>query len=80
LLFAVLEMAILSVFSEVLGMKLTLQRFWIIFIYLIVLARLFRIVNEYIRPQKVIYYIIWLILIALLYVGIMSVFKVILVF
>jgi hypothetical protein len=27
LLFAVLEMAILSVFSEVLGMKLTLQRF-----------------------------------------------------
>jgi hypothetical protein len=80
LLFAVLEMAILSVFSEVLRMKLTLQRFWIIFIYLIVLARLFRIVNEYIRPQKVIYYIIWLILIALLYVGIMSVFKVILVF
>lgn len=80
LIFLLLEMVILSVFSEPLGIGLSFQRFWMIFIYGSVLARLFRIANEYIHPQKLSHYV-WLFLwIIWIYIPVIALIKLILVF
>jgi len=56
-LFVLLEMVILSVFWGFIWVTLSLQRYWIIFLYLGVLWRLFRVINVYIRPQKISVYV-----------------------
>ena len=57
LLFFLLEVAIFSVFGQNFGLNLGVQRVGIILIYGGVLAGLLRIVNEYFRPQTVLYYL-----------------------
>lgn len=80
ILFVLLEMVILSVFWSYIWINLSLQRYWIIFIYLAILGWLFRIVNVYIRPNKLYIYGICLFGIALIYSGFMYAIKIILVF
>ena len=79
-LFVLLEMVILSVFWGFIWVTLSLQRYWIIFLYLGVLWRLFRVINVYIRPQKISVYVWSLILLIAAYIWIMYVLKLILVF
>jgi hypothetical protein len=79
-LFVLLEMVILSVFWGFIWVTLSLQRYWIIFLYLGVLWRLFRVINVYIRPQKISVYVWSLVLLIAVYVWIMYVLKLILVF
>ncbi len=57
LLFFLLEVVIFSVFGQNFGLNLGVQRVGIILIYGGVLAGLLRIVNEYFRPQTVLYYL-----------------------
>jgi hypothetical protein len=79
-LFVLLEMVILSVFWGFIWVTLSLQRYWIIFLYLGVLWRLFRVINVYIRPQKISVYVWSLVLLIAVYIWIMYVLKLILVF
>ena len=79
-LFVLLEMVILSVFWGFIWVTLSLQRYWIIFLYLGVLWRLFRVINVYIRPQKISVYVWSLVLLIAAYIWIMYVLKLILVF
>ena len=79
-LFVLLEMVILSVFWGFIWVTLSLQRYWIIFLYLGVLWRLFRVINVYIRPQKISVYVCSLVLLIAVYIWIMYVLKLILVF
>jgi hypothetical protein len=79
-LFVLLEMVILSVFGSYIWVNLSLQRFWIIFLYLWVLWMLFRVINEYIRPKTVTLYWLYLVLLVAVYVWIMYGIKIILVF
>jgi hypothetical protein len=80
MLFVLLEMVILSVFWGFIWVTLSLQRYWIIFLYLGVLWRLFRVINVYIRPQKISVYVWSLVLLIAAYIWIMYVLKLILVF
>lgn len=57
LLFFLLEVVIFFVFGQNFGLNLGVQRVGIILIYGGVLAGLLRIVNEYFRPQTVLYYL-----------------------
>ncbi len=79
-LFVLLEMVILSVFGSYIWVNLSLQRFWIIFLYLWVLWMLFRVINEYIRPKTVTLYWLYFVLLVAVYVWIMYGIKIILVF
>ena len=79
-LFVLLEMVILSVFGSYIWVNLSLQRFWIIFLYLWVLWMLFRVINEYIRPKTVTSYWLYFVLLVAVYVWIMYGIKIILVF
>ncbi len=79
-LFVLLEMVISSVFWGFIWVTLSLQRYWIIFLYLGVLWRLFRVINVYIRPQKISVYVWSLVLLIAAYIWIMYVLKLILVF
>ncbi len=80
LLFLLIELVVLAVFAEPLGIGLSLQRFGILFIYVAVAALIFRGVNEYLNPQKVETYV-WILLgMVLIYIGLMALIKVILVF
>ena len=79
-IFVLLEMVILSVFGSYIWVNLSLQRFWIIFLYLGVLWLLFRIVNEYIRPKTITMYWVYFVLLLLVYIWIMYAIKIILVF
>ena len=79
-LFVLLEMVILSVFWGFIWVTLSLQRYWIIFLYLGVLWRLFRVINVYIRPQKISVYAWCLVLLIAAYIWIMYVLKLVLVF
>ena len=79
-IFIILEMVILAVFWSYIWVNLSLQRFWIIFLYLGVLGLLFRVINEYIRPQSIAKYGAYFLLLVLCYVWIMYALKIILVF
>lgn len=80
LLFILLEMAVLAVFANQIGISLTLQRFWIIFIYGALLAGLFRLSNEHIKPKNPLQYLFLLLWILWVYIGAMYLIKIILVF
>lgn len=80
LLFVLVELAILAVFAENLGIGLTLQEFWVLFIYIASLALIFRLVNEYLHPQKLSIYLWILGGIMVVYVLWMAFLKFILVF
>jgi hypothetical protein len=80
IIFIILEMVILAVFWSYIWVNLSLQRFWIIFLYLGVLGLLFRVINEYIRPQTIAKYGAYFALLVLCYIWIMYVLKIILVF
>ena len=77
-IFITLEMVILSVFWSYVWVNLSLQRFWIIFLYLWVLWLLFRVINEYIRPQSIAKYWAYLVLLVIAYIWIMYLLKIIL--
>jgi len=78
-IFITLEMVILSVFWSYVWVNLSLQRFWIIFLYLGVWWLLLRVINEYVRPQSIIKYWIYWVSFVGVYVGIMYLLKIILI-
>ncbi len=79
LLFFLLEVAIFSVFGQNFGLNLGVQRVGIILIYGGVLAGLLRIVNEYFRPQTVLYYLFFFLGIVAIYFLIIYLIKLFLV-
>ncbi len=80
LLFMLIEMSILAVFANQLWINLSFQKFWIIFIYWAILAGLFRLSNEYLKPKNLSQYGLLLIWILGIYGGIIHFIKIILVF
>ncbi len=80
LLFILTEMSILAVFANQLWINLSFQKFWIIFIYWAILAGLFRLSNEYLKPKNLSQYGLLLIWILGIYGGIIHFIKIILVF
>jgi len=80
LLFILIEMSILAVFANQLWINLSFQKFWIIFIYWAILAGLFRLSNEYLKPKNLSQYGLLLIWILGIYGGIIYFIKIILVF
>lgn len=79
LLFFLLEVVIFSVFGQNFGLNLGVQRVGIILIYGGVLAGLLRIVNEYFRPQTVLYYLFFFLGIVAIYFFIIYLIKLFLV-
>lgn len=79
LLFFLLEVAIFFVFGQNFGLNLGVQRVGIILIYGGVLAGLLRIVNEYFRPQTVLYYLFFSLGIVAIYFFIIYLIKLFLV-
>ncbi len=79
LLFFLLEVVIFSVFDQNFGLNLGVQRVGIILIYGGVLAGLLRIVNEYFRPQTVLYYLFFFLGIVAIYFLIIYLIKLFLV-
>lgn len=79
LLFSLLEVVIFSVFGQNFGLNLGVQRVGIILIYGGVLAGLLRIVNEYFRPQTVLYYLFFFLGIVAVYFFIIYLIKLFLV-
>lgn len=79
LLFFLLEVVIFSVFGQNFGLNLGVQRVGIILIYGGVLAGLLRIVNEYFRPQTVLYYLFFFLGIVAIYFLIIYLIKLFLV-
>lgn len=79
-LFILIEMSILAVFANQLWINLSFQKFWIIFIYWAILAGLFRLSNEYLKPKNLSQYGLLLIWILGIYGGIIHFIKIILVF
>lgn len=80
ILFILLEMVIMSVFWEYIGVELSLQRYAIMFIYLAMAGWLFRIINSYIRPKTIFVYVMCLLWLLLIYAGLVYATKIILVF
>ena len=80
LLFILIEISILAVFANQLWIDLSLQRFWIIFIYGALLAGLFRLSNEYLKPKNLAQYLLLLVWILGVYGGVIHFTKIILVF
>ena len=79
LLFFLLEVVIFFVFGQNFGLNLGVQRVGIILIYGGVLAGLLRIVNEYFRPQTVLYYLFFFLGIVAIYFFIIYLIKLFLV-
>lgn len=79
LLFFLLEVVIFFVFGQNFGLNLGVQRVGIILIYGGVLAGLLRIVNEYFRPQTVLYYLFFFLGIVAVYFFIIYLIKLFLV-
>lgn len=79
LLFFLLEVVIFFVFGQNFGLNLGVQRIGIILIYGGVLAGLLRIVNEYFRPQTVLYYLFFFLGIVAVYFFIIYLIKLFLV-
>jgi len=80
ILFILLEMVILSVVWGFIGINMTIERYGIMFIYLAIAGRLFRIVNTYIRPKSILIYGLCFFGILLVYSALAYATKVILVF
>lgn len=59
--FLLLEVSLIAVFAQPLGVTLTLQKFGVIFIYIALAALLFRFVNEYLHPKSLFHYL-WILL------------------
>ena len=79
-LFVLVELIILTVLNPVLKLSLFLDRVWVIFIYIAVLAVLFSFLNHKIRPQTSRAYLGWLVIILLVYTAIMYFLKILLIF
>ena len=79
-LFVLVELIILTVLNPVLKLSLSLERVWVIFIYIAVLAVLFSFLNHKIRPQTSRAYLGWLVIILLVYTAIMYFLKILLIF
>ena len=79
-LFVLVELIILTVLNPVLKLSLFLDRVWVIFIYIAVLAVLFSFFNHKISPQTSRAYLGWLVLILLVYTAIMYFLKILLIF
>jgi len=79
LLFFLLEVVIFFVFGQNFGLNLGVQRVGIILIYGGVLAGFLRIVNEYFRPQTVLYYLFFFLGIVAIYFFIIYLIKLFLV-
>ena len=79
-LFVLVELIILTVLNPVLKLSLSLERVWVVFIYIAVFALLFSFLNHKIRPQTSRAYLGWLVLILLVYAVIMYFLKILLIF
>ena len=79
-LFVLVELIILTVLNPVLKLSLSLERVWVVFIYIAVFSLLFSFFNHKIRPQPSRAYLGWLVLILLVYAAIMYFLKILLIF
>ena len=79
-LFVLVELIVLTVLNPVLKLSLSLERVWVVFIYIAVFALLFSFFNHKIRPQTSRAYLGWLVLILLVYAAIMYFLKILLIF
>ena len=79
-LFVLVELIILTVLNPVLKLSLSLERVWVVFIYIAVFALLFSFFNHKIGPQTSRAYLGWLVLILLVYAAIMYFLKILLIF
>ena len=79
-LFVLVELIILTVLNPILKLSLSLERVWVVFIYIAVFALLFSLFNHKIRPQTSRAYLGWLVLILLVYAAIMYFLKILLIF
>ena len=79
-LFVLVELIVLTVLNPVLKLSLSLERVWVVFIYIAVFSLLFSFFNHKIRPQTSWAYLGWLVLILLVYAAIMYFLKILLIF
>jgi len=79
-LFVLVELIILTVLNPVLKLSLSLERVWVVFIYIAVFALLFSFFNHKIGPQTSRAYLGWLVIILLVYTAIMYFLKILLIF
>lgn len=79
-LFVLVELIVLTVLNPVLKLSLSLERVWVVFIYIAVFALLFSFFNHKISPQTSRAYLGWLVLILLVYAAIMYFLKILLIF
>lgn len=79
-LFVLLELIILTVLNPILKLSLSLERIWVIIIYISIFALLFALFNHRIKPQTSRSYLRWGLLIVSIYVIIIYFLKIILIF
>ena len=79
-LFVLLELIILTVLNPILKLSLSLERIWVIIIYISIFALLFALFNHKIKPQTSRSYLRWGLLIVSIYVIIIYFLKIILIF
>ena len=79
-LFVLVELIVLTVLNPVLKLSLSLERVWVVFIYIAVFSLLFSFFNHKIRPKTSRAYLGWLVLILLVYAAIMYFLKILLIF
>ena len=79
-LFVLVELIVLTVLNPVLKLSLSLERVWVVFIYIAVFSLLFSFFNHKISPQTSRAYLGWLSLIILVYAALMYLLKVLLIF
>ena len=79
-LFVLIELIILTVLNPVLKLSLSLERVWVVFIYIAVFSLLFSFFNHKVSPQTSRAYLGWLVLILLVYAAIMYFLKILLIF
>ena len=79
-LFVLVELIVLTVLNPVLKLSLSLERVWVVFIYIAVFSLLFSFFNHKISPQTSRAYLGWLVLILLVYAAIMYFLKILLIF
>lgn len=79
-LFVLVELIVLTVLNPVLKLSLSLERVWVVFIYIAVFSLLFSFFNHKVSPQTSRAYLGWLVLILLVYAALMYLLKVLLIF
>ena len=79
-LFVLVELIVLTVLNPVLKLSLSLERVWVVFIYIAVFSLHFSFFNHKIRPKTSRAYLGWLVLILLVYAAIMYFLKILLIF